>query len=558
MNIYLVPLVQYDRGKGKQGTRPAGVETLSAWSTLRINDSLVVVGTPDTLAVIPTGGIQLAADATEKPGAALLRALSNRLGENIDGLRSGKLADLLLDLQTVAADGTKRRPLVASLRDGKKQLELWLGGELIAVQAVPSGGALTDDFNRADSGTLGGAWVQTSGGTVWAISSNKAVNGPFGMAVYDSDIGSTDHYCQVEVDTTVTQYGGPTVRSDTAFSNYAGYPASADAAYYIDLNVSGSFISTLAAVSATIPSTSIAKCTANGSTIQVYENGVLVLSTTDSTLTTQTRGGLTAYPSGTFDNWEAGVLTAPPVADSSAVIPGVWRALVGPSLLNGPRSAMVRGVTFRDLGTRGGGEAHSGTVVMPVATADTIAAKKAISTTLDAPAVAAAEVTAKKATSASLDAPTVAPPRATGKKATSAGLDAPAATTAAASAKKATTAGLNAPAATTTTPAGRKGALAALAVTIGTTVASAAQKAATSVVRWLLGLVGITPGTAAEGPVRDIDYTAGRVTTSWRAATIETAWQASAAQHAWSSSTIEVEWTAGRVATERHADPIDT
>lgn len=321
MNIYLVPLVQYDRGGGKQGTRPAGVENLSSWSTLRVDDSRILVGTPDTLGTLPTGGFQLASDATEKLTAARLRLFANRLGENIDGLRSGKIADLLLDMHTIGADGTKRKPLIASHRDGKKQLELWLGGQLIAVQAVPAGAGVefSDNFNRADSSTLGASWNEIAaageGAANWAISSNtlghsrdEAIDA---LLVYDSALSSTDHYCQVDVVKNAVDIGsgeeyGPCVRFDTSGPVcYFGNVVGDQSAHIGSMNTGWSV---LASTSSSWSSACTVKLVVNGSSLELFVNGVSKVTLTDSSLTTGVRAGVygyAGYPS-EFDNWEAG------------------------------------------------------------------------------------------------------------------------------------------------------------------------------------------------------------------------------------------------------------
>lgn len=182
---------------------------------------------------------------------------------------------------------------------------------------------LTESFNTADSTTLGPtqSWTEFSGsgtGDMWEVAGNQVVckggasNTPTARA--EADVSGTDHYAQVSVTTLAAANSqlGPAARfSASEVTCYIArlVPAAGSghefglikliAGTQTDLVDTGQSIS--------LPHTVKVEC--NGSTIKGYIGGVEKLSTTDTSITTGTRGGLFGYNSGqnttdaTGDSW---------------------------------------------------------------------------------------------------------------------------------------------------------------------------------------------------------------------------------------------------------------
>lgn len=197
----------------------------------------------------------------------------------------------------------------------------------------------TEDFDGADSGTLGVdlTWTERLG--AWTNTSNQAqiaLTAAYGLARADHDVSSTDHECQVDVatltDGTDNYQAGPAVRysssADTFYSTRLLRFYSPDELGLLKL-VAGTptGLGTHYSANATLPIT--LKCYANGSTIKAYSVGSERDSITDTSITTGTRGGMFAYggfgATTAMDNWSVADLSAPPAADNA----GFWMALMG-------------------------------------------------------------------------------------------------------------------------------------------------------------------------------------------------------------------------------------
>ena len=178
----------------------------------------------------------------------------------------------------------------------------------------------TDDFNRANASTLGGSWTSfMSGSGEIGIASNAAYFGKastFGAGVpesvrYDSDVSSSDHYCQM----TAVSFTGVGSGSDQ-YGPCARFSGSAETCYRyaiacntvsgrtLDKIVSGTRTQ-LSGLSGTNANGDVLKCHCNGSTIGGYRNGSLDGSVTDTAITSGTRGGA-SYISATFGNKPTG------------------------------------------------------------------------------------------------------------------------------------------------------------------------------------------------------------------------------------------------------------
>lgn len=103
-------------------------------------------------------------DIDQPLSAALATKLENRFNVTLNertGLRT-VLRELFID--HARSDGTRWAPLQPSRipGGGGRQYEIWVGGQLISAWPYVGGGAtvFTDDFNRADSTTIGGNWTE--------------------------------------------------------------------------------------------------------------------------------------------------------------------------------------------------------------------------------------------------------------------------------------------------------------------------------------------------------------------------------------------------------------
>jgi hypothetical protein len=194
------------------------------------------------------------------------------------------------------------------------------------------GQIVTDNFNRANAGTLGSKWVQidTSLACWNGISSNQAQNAQSthdGWTAFTDASwtpGSTgDQYaeCQVTAISAGNGGGGPAVRC--VVGNATGYSI-----YYVELisigssathniakYVSGGAFTSIATWTGTVQSTDVVRIEAQGTTIRAKVNGTQVASVTDNSIAAGFPG-LVLEQSGhvgdtTADNWAAGDFSSP-------------------------------------------------------------------------------------------------------------------------------------------------------------------------------------------------------------------------------------------------------
>ena len=176
--------------------------------------------------------------------------------------------------------------------------------------ALPSG--LADDFNRAN-GALGGNWLFNTGALI--IRSNMASRSTAGAgdsAVYNTSIGSTNQYVEADVGELITYVtlALRTSPADRGNNLYEAYCEPVSTIVRITKTVGGVFtvLASNTAVAYTDPSH--LRFEAEGSTLRLYVNGALAVTTTDTSLTTGTYAGfnIASGNSGTVDNWTAGTL----------------------------------------------------------------------------------------------------------------------------------------------------------------------------------------------------------------------------------------------------------
>jgi hypothetical protein len=170
---------------------------------------------------------------------------------------------------------------------------------------------VSDNFNRADSNPIGGNWTTFPGLSPIQIVSNQAYgadDSSNSAAYWNADTFNNDQWAQCTV-LTVTGAGvmmGPAVRCST--SQLTGYV----------LNISNGSVnlfkcvngtpSLVASYNATISNGSVFKLIAHGTTIEVWMNGNLIISATDSDISSGSAGIVanSQWSSLGCEDWSAG------------------------------------------------------------------------------------------------------------------------------------------------------------------------------------------------------------------------------------------------------------
>lgn len=175
---------------------------------------------------------------------------------------------------------------------------------------------ITESFNKADSDTLGPdlTWTEVNGDFDVVSNQCRHTNTTtVRSARAESDLSSADHYAQVQI---VSNGSGT---NDCAAGACARFAAAAETMYfafyyqadnrlYVSKKVTGAQTNiTSSVITEALPETY--KCEINGSTLKGYQAGVERVSTTDSAITGNLRGGILLYQSSvlnpTIDNFEA-------------------------------------------------------------------------------------------------------------------------------------------------------------------------------------------------------------------------------------------------------------
>ena len=188
----------------------------------------------------------------------------------------------------------------------------------VSCTATSSATSASDNFARAD-GSLGPNWTDISDGGL-AISSG-AVIGKVGSVTGDAWTANTftsDQFSQVAVTSTQLtggQWIGPAVRVQNSGQNaYLGmYNWNSGSPQLILFKRSGggwAQISAAVSISPLAAGTQL-QLTAVGSAISLFENGIEVVSATDSSITGGAPG-IMAYGNGQVDSWSGGNAAPPP------------------------------------------------------------------------------------------------------------------------------------------------------------------------------------------------------------------------------------------------------
>lgn len=249
---------------------------------------------------------------------SLGRKLTNPVTNETDDEYHLRMADALLE-KYVGRDIAAKQRLWAALKPAN-----WQPDE----NPLPHATTITDDFNTADSGTVGHllTWNEVNG--VWNNTNNAAQNdsggGTNSTIRAESDLSSSDHYAQasaISLPNSTARYAAAACRFASAANTFymtriEGNATLANSTCRIGKHVTGT--TTLLGTGTTVSANSLPKVvkhTVNGSSLTSRWDGVDQETVSpDTSITTGTRCGLLAMSGGAskvaFDDFEAGDLTA--------------------------------------------------------------------------------------------------------------------------------------------------------------------------------------------------------------------------------------------------------
>lgn len=279
-------------------------------------------------------------DALDEPSAVLKSAIESRLGIT---LTDNKLRRIVRSLLVEHGDD-KRQDRWNALKPGVDgRYRIYLVGLIDEFPVVQGGAVITDDFNRADSTTLtpsaeGWSWTETTTPIASNIDINaneaKAQNGSSAgsaaIARAESDLATTDHYAQANcfASGNAAAVSGVCVRFDaSAVTFYGCFLDQNDVSHEIHKRVAGTRTQ-LAAVTTPTASGLLIRLEVNGSNLEMFAAGVSLITTTDTSITTGVRTGITGAAVGAanrakWDNFEAGDLVVSAVFPSRRYPRGV-------------------------------------------------------------------------------------------------------------------------------------------------------------------------------------------------------------------------------------------
>lgn len=293
--------------------RPRACEAGSVWDGIDLRpdctkrDGYALIASPERI----HGGIDLGCEP-DRPSAAVRRTLRSCLGIP---LRSSDLRAATLELLTQEAGGRKR---VAPLRPSYRGWEIWLGGLFLRLRPIAGGSIYTDNFNRADSTSLGADWVEFLND--WQIVANRLTNVSSGgveiIAHWSADLVTENHYVKASIETdSSTTVMGVFVRKDSSgFQTYymTAHHFSGAQLREIQKCITGSYTAIGSSEPTTLTPTVfyLAYLEVTGSSLTSMVDGANSFSRTDTSITTGKRCGLEANitvvgtATLTFDNFE--------------------------------------------------------------------------------------------------------------------------------------------------------------------------------------------------------------------------------------------------------------
>lgn len=170
--------------------------------------------------------------------------------------------------------------------------------------------AFADDFNRADSTTVGNGWVEVSGD--WSIDTNRLSPGAAGGTIIlrcGTAMATADHAVQATIAVAAAVSAGIWARGNSNISN--GYLWRNDGSSWNLFSVVGGSFSSLGSFAGAAVNGDVAKLECIGSAIKGYVNGVLRVSVTDTAVTTGAETGFRSESAGgvRYDDYSAADIT---------------------------------------------------------------------------------------------------------------------------------------------------------------------------------------------------------------------------------------------------------
>jgi hypothetical protein len=157
---------------------------------------------------------------------------------------------------------------------------------------------ITDNFNTADSDTMGAQLTWAEVVSDWDNFQNGAALSPAGGADFayaraESDLDTDDHYAQVKEVHTANSSSGPACRFAAAATT-CYLTANFGGVQYLYKSVAGTETE-LGNGASTWAQNRLTKIEANDTAIKVYIDGAQVVSVTDSSISGNTRCGMAAF-----------------------------------------------------------------------------------------------------------------------------------------------------------------------------------------------------------------------------------------------------------------------
>jgi hypothetical protein len=171
--------------------------------------------------------------------------------------------------------------------------------------------SFSDNFDRADSTSLGAGWVEVSGD--WSIVSNRLSSGAAGGTIIlraSGAMASNDHYVQATIAATTAASHGVWCRGNSNITS--GYLWRNDGSSWNLFSVVGGSFTVIGTYAVAAVAGDVAKLQAVGSTITAYVNGTLRVSVTDTNVPTGTSVGIRSESVNAlrFDDFTAADVTA--------------------------------------------------------------------------------------------------------------------------------------------------------------------------------------------------------------------------------------------------------
>lgn len=339
MHLYLTGWVEVT---DEAGTRfqPQGTASLTEFTAIDLRpDSTVPVGRCFLAVAARADAAHGGRYLGEDPRAALSAQVRNRIGNDLGvTLGAGTFDEALLEVLRDHADDA-RADRWNRLRPVNKAWEIWLGNErLVRVPLVAGAGVtVSDDFNRADSSSLGASWTEVAGDSQIVSNRLRAVStGTACSNRYDTDLSNDNGIAEADniINTNAASgNGGPMAR----------FQSGADTGYYANRggNSALGVFKRVTGTNTSLGTTTYTFGTATyhirlqviGSTVRADRDYDLTTTTvTDTAITTGTRTGIylltnTSVARSEWDNFagrDHGSLT-PPRLERRAH----FRALIG-------------------------------------------------------------------------------------------------------------------------------------------------------------------------------------------------------------------------------------